>query len=687
MKRLFLFTTVTLILLVQSACGTPPAATQSSTSVSPPGAPSPIPPSPLPPTATATLALPVAGGTAMPLPSEALSTANIAQITEVARWGSGQVSDAAFSPDGKSIAVATALGVSIFDAATLTRKLSFETKSPVNAFAYSPDGGTIVTGLFDNTVVTWNTADGTMLKEYEGRKKVISDKNRAKERVSAVAFSGDGSLLAAGSDEGYVNVWNTSDGSLVQTFTSHNVGVTRVFFSGDGTAVFSSSLDGTVRLTQLSDGQLVRAFGGVSVRDAALSKDGKILATVNLDFYGNPGNLLLWNVETGKELRRIKAGNYKSHVQSIAFSADGQSIAAGWSDYSVKVWSVPDGSELGSSEDLKPTTQLPKDWYYIVSPTVGFSPDGKTLMWAGDDSVAIFDSAGTTLARKQVLATRQIYAIALSPDGQTLASNEGLDVHLRKFADGSLYPEQGERKSFGTLAFSPDGSSLATGFLDKAAEHSSVLLWPMTPEGSQKNFDTTLAFAWSVAAFPPDGKTVVLGVSRDILFYNLLDGALIRTLHSGLGGDYSDMVFSSDGKLLAVSAGKTSKIMQAEDGKSVKVYNGGSALAFSPDGTLLAGSDYEKNVLLWKVPTDQVVLTLADNPENVWSLRFSKDGTMLVGGLSDGTITVWSMPDGAVLKTWQAHAQGISGLIFSPDGKLLISSSYDGTVRVWGLKP
>jgi WD40 repeat protein len=692
MKRLFLFATIVLTLLVQSACGTP-AATQSPTSVSLPATPSLAPPtatpSPAPsPTATATLALPVAAGTAIPLPSEVLSKANIAGITEEARWGNGQVSDAAYSPDGKSIAVATALGVSIYGADTLSKKISFETKSPVNAIAFSPDGATLVTGLLDNSVTAWNAADGTMLKTYEGQKKVITDKKRAKEQVTAVAFSNDGSLLAAGSSEGFVNVWKTSDGSVVQTFTNHILQVTRVLFSIDGKAVFSASVDGTVRMTQLSDGKLLRAYGSVVVRDAAISKDGKTLATYNQDLFGSAGNLLLWDTESGKKLQTIKAGDYKAHVQRIAFSPDGQSIAAGWSDYSVKVWSVSDGSLLGNLEDLKPKTQLPKGWYFIVNPVVRFSPDGKNLMWAGDDSVAFLNPAGTTLEKKQVLATRSIYAIALSPDGQTLASNEALDVHLRHFADGSLYADQPKMTAFGNVAFAPDGNSIAVGFLDSSAEHSAALLWPVTSQGLKKSFDTSLNFAWSLVDFPPDGKTVALGVSREILIYNISDGALIRTVHSGLGSDFSGMAFSGDGTLLAVSAGNTTKLIQVEDGKSLKSYNnGGSAVAFAPDGTLLAGSDWQKNVRVWKVPTDQVVVTVADNTDVVSSLRFSKDGTMLVGGLRDGTIIVWSMTDGAVLKTWQAHAQGVSGLIFSPDGKLLISSSYDGTIRVWGLKP
>jgi WD40 repeat protein len=688
MKRVVLFTTVILALLTQSGCGAPPATTtESPISVAAPSTPSPAPP----PTATATLALPVVAGTAMPAPPEALSSANIAGITEMARWGSGRVINAAYSPDGKSIAVGTALGVSIFDADSLVKTVSVETPSAVNALAFSPDGSSLVTGLLDNSVITWNAGDGSMLKTYEGEKKVIEDAERAKEEVTAVAFSDDGSLLAAGSSEGFVNVWNTADGSVVLTLTHHVLSITGVFFSRDATAVFSASLDGTVRLTQLSDGELVRAFGGQAVRQAALSPDGKTLATHDRNLYGYyAGFVLLWDVESGKKLQTMKAGADDAYLNSFGFSPDGQSIAAAWTDYSVQVWSATDGSVLGTFEDLTPKTQLPEDWYFVVYPVVQFSPDGKDLMWAGDDSLAFLSPDGANLVKKQVVASHYIAAIALSPDGQTLASVEGVDVLLRHFADGSLYADQPDVKAFSNVEFAPDGSSIAVGFLDAQAEHSAILFWPVTDGGSKNSFDTSLAFTWGMTAFAPDGKTVALGVSREIVIYDVTDGELVKTIHSGLGSAFSDMQFSSDGELLSASAGGETKLIRVEDGLRLKTFGGGTgglAVAFSPDNALLAGSDYEKNVRVWKVPTDEVVLEFPDNPEIVWSLRFSNDGTMLVGGLSDGTIIVWSMPDGAVLKTWRAHTQAISELLFTPDGGLLISSSYDGTIRVWGLEP
>ncbi len=675
------FTLVIVCFIFLAACGSGPSSqsVQPTATIVPQTATFTSTPEPtFTPTATPTPRLPVSLGTQMPAPGLALSADNLDQVVELARWGKGVITDAIYSPDGKFIAVATTLGVSIHQADTLEEILYFETNASVNSLAFSPDGETIATGLKDNTLKLWKASDGVLLKSLDGHTDETAKKGAKKAEVTSVAFSPDGNQLAGGSTDGTVSLWQISDGSLVNTLKDHTKNITSVFFSPDGQALFSASWDGKVSMVNVADGKPIRTFAGRDISDSSVSADGKILVA---DDQGN-NSLIIWDVESGKKLQTIKEiEQYSCEDLDMALSPDGQLIAAGLNDHSAKIWSVTSGAAQNTFEDLKPEGN---GWYYIDCFTANFSPDGQSMLMAGLNIIGTWDVKKGALLNSAKIKSEQVIDLAFPPDEQMLASVEGPNVNLWKFPDGVLQPSQDLLQSNGSVDFSSDGTTLLASMFDNTAR-----LWPLSDQGVKKSFETDKQDYIRAVAFSPDGQTVALeAVYTGIVeLRQVSDGSLIKTMTVGTTYGAGSVGFSSDGQYLAAALNDQVRLFQLADGKALKSFKGGLSIAFSPDGTLLAGGAADKTIKVWTIPEGEVLLTIKDRPDEVWAVAFSPDGKFLVAGYADGTIEIFLASDGTLLKSWKGHTAEISDLLFTSDGKLLISSSYDGTIRTWGIKP
>lgn len=632
----------------------------------------------LTPTATSTPRLPVLPGTQMPSPGSALSADNLDQIVELARWGKGVISDAVYSPDGTLIAVATTLGVSVYQADTLEEIFYIETENPVNSIAFSPNGESLAMGLIDNTAKLWNASDGALLKTLGDPLKEVTYMASflaVSGGITSVAFSPDGKLFASGSSDGTVDLWQISDGSLVRTWKNPSGRVTAVFFSPDGKTFFSGSGSGNVYMVQVADGTQLRAYsGGHVIVDAAISADGKTLAVYDSQL-AVAGNLILWNVEDGKELFKIKAveGYTGDDITSLAFSPDGQYIAAGWKGYSAKLWNVASGSLQSTLEDLQPKGEM----YYYSSFALAFSPDSQAMLMAGSNVIGVWDVQKSALRKSATIKSDSIYKLAISPDGQTLAAIEGINVYLWQISDGKPIPFE-EKIQGRDFAFAPDGTSILMNLFDNTAR-----IWPLVDQGARRSFEMEKGEnIWEVA-FSPDGKNLALATTGTVEIRQVADGVLLQTIRlpSSIYGP-AEIAFSPNGEFLAVSRNGIITLFTAADGKTLKSFKGGMDIAFSPDSTLLAGG-----AQVWKIPGGESLLTLEDYAEYGVAVAFSPDGLLLASADGEETIKVWRLSDGMLLKTIKGHSGWVSDVIFSSDGKFLISSSVDGTIRIWGLKP
>jgi WD40 repeat protein len=236
--------------------------------------------------------LPVRAGTPYPQPVVPISAENAGQVVELARWGKGVISEVTYSPDGKLLAVATSIGIYLYDANTLDEVDYISSSSWVSSVAFSPDGGLLASGSGDGTVNLWRVADGIELRTLEGHT----------DEVRSVAFSPDGGMLASGSYDTTVRLWRVSDGSKVLTLEGHTNCVYSLTFSPDGGLLASSSFDNTVILWRVSDGIQLRTLEGHTDRvfSVAFSPDGGLLASGS-----EYGTVILWQVSDGGQLRTL----------------------------------------------------------------------------------------------------------------------------------------------------------------------------------------------------------------------------------------------------------------------------------------------------------------------------------------------------------------------------------------------
>ena len=150
------------------------------------------------------------------------------------------------------------------------------------------------------------------------------------------------------------------------------------------------------------------------------------------------------------------------------------------------------------------------------------------------------------------------------------------------------------------------------------------------------------------------------------------------------------VAFHPDGTMLAsVSSDKTIKLWSVPGGKLLKTLKGHKltiySVAFHPNGKMLASASMDKTIKLWSVPRGKLLKTLKGHTKDIRSVDFHPHGTMLASGSSDNTIKLWSVPGGELLKTLKGHTRSIYSVDFHPQGTMLATGSWDNTIKLWSM--
>ncbi len=398
-------------------------------------------------------------------------------------------------------------------------------------------------------------------------------------------------------------------------------------------------------------------------------------------------------------------------VNSLAFSPDGSRLAigSGWDDGSageLKVWDATSGQEVLSLQGHTGAVY-----------SVAFSPDGQRLasgsghrdsqsgVWTGD--VKIWDAA-----TGQLLSTLQghkgrVNSVAFSPDGQRLASGtydygfEGRlfpgEVKVWDVAAGEVtLTMQGHTQRVTSVAFSPDGTRLASGSQaygpQGTALPAEVKVWNAVTGQETLTITAFTNPVWSVA-FSPDGRRLAGGSWWRVNVCDAATGQLILTLpHTG--GVVSKVAFSPDGKRIASGGGDgIVKVWDATSGQEVLALQGHTSrvtsVAYSPDGMRLASSSGQQDgqskveIKVWDLAPKQEPLTLRQQSSRIECMAYSPDGRRLASGGRDGMVKVWDPTAGREVHSLKGHTNQVNGVAFSPDGTQLASGSHDHTVKIW----
>ena len=415
-----------------------------------------------------------------------------------------------------------------------------------------------------------------------------------------------------------------------------------------------------------------------TVTQLAFSPDGETLASGAMD-----STVRLWDVATGAMQHKLEG--HTEEVSAIAFSSDGKTLASGSHDTTVRLWNVATGAETRKLEG-----------HADVIGAIAFSPDGKTLASgasATDATVRLWNVATGTETRKLEASqsmTAHVSKLVFSPDGKTLTSAAAQDV--MKLWDVATGASKGERHVIppdivenGPLwihTISSDGKTAVTG-------RKTMGLWNVATRTKKRDLaghtDEPVA-----AAFSRDGKILASSAGDGtVRLWNVANGAEIGKI--GGATPVRGIAFSRDGKTLASSAGDgTVRLWSATKGAELRKLTGhkgwSSGVAFSPDSTALAsidgwsGSGYGAS--LWSLATGAEPRKLGGLSAHPEAVAFGPDGkTVALATRHD--VILWDVTTGA--KTLQLHRVQATGssFAFSPNGKVLALASYSKNVELW----
>jgi WD40 repeat protein len=445
--------------------------------------------------------------------------------------GDTRVYSVAFSPSGGTMAFSQGSTVSLYDTRTWTcRRKTKEHKNRVNGIAFTPDGKLMATGSDDTTIMLWEAGGASPVGKLEGHTG----------GVLHIAISQDGKrLMSCGYDTTLI-VWDLASRTAVSTIKGHKTVIQSLDVSSDGTRIVSGDLDGDVRLWRVPMGSATTILEGHENEVYSLKFDtrGEHLLSVGLGHSG----IIVWRVADG---RRVSAES-PEHVSgfALAFSPLGNAFAVSTIS-SQEVW-------FYGWPDCKLVAKCPVDAKQLER--MVWSADGKRVAVVDlDGNVFVLEASSQKLLHKMQNPTRGLFGrLAIAPDGKTIAVGAGncSQVVFWNLETGAKIRSLPAPKTISALAFSPDGRWLAAGC---GHADGRILLWNLAEEGPPRVLEGHENYVLGLCFHPDSKRLASSGEDKTVRIWDVIEGREIVALREHAGG-VTDVAFSPDGRNMATAS-------------------------------------------------------------------------------------------------------------------------------------
>jgi WD40 repeat protein len=609
----------------------------------------------------------------------------------------------------------------------------------VHALAFSPDS-TRLAGGCDKDVHVWDVRTGNRLFRYRGHDGI----------VDALTFAPDGKFLVSAGKDATARVWD--QGGQGRVFTGHKKEIIQVAVSGDGKLVASADKEGTIILwdpqTMKEQGRKKEYPYGILL--VAFVAGGKELLAV-----GQNGKIIRWDLATDKlttESMRdgIKAAAHDGYDSLLVAYSEQARTTCFFQDLRTRKWA---GSSvlscpiqlltyrLGLLAAFSETRQLhllrrsfgygspeehvlPDPFHMFVPSSIALSPDGRSLaaapetgitgagdvkLWAVNDLVERWTPGKNSAHRAgedlgvtdMALSSDARFAVVGKAIANPLVSaRQNGAIEVRQCASPAAWPKPSIAHASEVLAvaLTPDDRTIVSGH-----ENGLAALWEVS-SGKQVGVLQTSAGAVGGLAISPDGTRIAVGATDGVNVYRTATRSVLHTL-KGHRLPIKALAYSPDGKLLASgSVDATVRLWEAATGKEKAVLRGHAStvtcLAFSPDGRRLVSGGLDTTLRVWDVASAREVwsaretqglrvaftIVKADTREIV-KVLFSRDGRRVISlagarRMGGGTLRSWDAESGELAATLENNWNAL-GLAFSPDGRRLIGCAVGGSPWAW----
>ncbi|KAI9888211.1 MAG: hypothetical protein M1814_001089 [Vezdaea aestivalis] len=407
--------------------------------------------------------------------------------------------------------------------------------------------------------------------------------------VRSLVFSPNGSLLASGSNDDTIRLWDVQTGREIQKIEGP-YDFDNLVFSSDELLLSSGFWDLTIRIWDIQTSQEIRKLeNGSSSEILVCSPDGSLVASTFEE-----RTIRVWDVCSGQEAQKLEG---RAKVLQLIFLPCGSLLASVCGDATVRLWSIVAGQEIQKIESLD------------IYGRPAFSPNGSLFAFcSADDTIRLWDIQSSREVKKLEGHSSTDNYLVFLPNGSLLAAIEfdGLIVQLWDMqTEKRVQRLERHSEPHTSLAFSPSGSLLA-----------------------------------SVSASTP--QIIGLWDIQSICSTQKLEGHS-QTVYK--------TAFSPDGHLLASgSSDNTARLWDVKTGQEIwkleEYFSGSSEIAFSPDGSFLASGSYTGDVRVWSIQTRQEVQKLDCDASQTKEIVFSSDGNTLASRDSDGMIWLWNVQTG-----------------------------------------